>query len=175
MITIVSGTNRNNSLTHKISLLYQQLLESLACESILLDLKQLPKDFVFSALYEHTGNNEAFNPFRDQMNTARKYVFIVPEYNNSFPGVLKAFIDAMDYPDTFLNKKCALVGLSAGIQGAGIALSHLTDIFHYCGMHVLAQKPKLAQIHKHLDEHGQLTNEQYLDLLRKQAQALIDF
>ena len=41
------------------------------------------------------------------------------------------------------DKKAALVGISSGVQGAGLALSHLTDIFNYCGMHVLAQKPKL--------------------------------
>lgn len=101
-------------------------------------------------------------------------MFIVPEYNGSFPGILKSFIDGMTYPNTFRGKKCAMVGLSSGIGGGGIALSHLTDIFHYLGMHVLANKPKLAKIEENMS-NNLLTNKFYIDLLKTQAAMLIDF
>lgn len=109
------------------------------------------------------------------MRESKKYVFIVPEYNGSFPGVLKAFIDGLEYPGTFKNKKAALVGVSSGVQGAGLALSHLTDILNYCGTHVLALKPKLSRIEANLDEHYSLTNQSYKDLLSKQAEMLVKF
>ena len=92
------------------------------------------------------------------------------EYNGSFPGVLKTFIDGLAFPDTFEPKKCALVGLLSGVQGGGLALSHLTDIFNYCGMYVLALKPKLAQISQNIDMEKEIvTNELYRDLLETQA------
>ncbi len=175
MITIVSSTNRNEALSYKISLLYQGILKDLGEESEIIDLNLLPADFITTALYENSGMNDSFNEFRDSMKQAQKYLFVVPEYNGSFPGVLKAFIDGLDYPHTFTNKKCAMVGLSSGIQGAGLALSHLTDIFNYCGMSVLAQKPKLALIEKHIDEDFNITNVLYMDLLREQASLLIKF
>ena len=109
------------------------------------------------------------------MSQAQKYVFIVPEYNGSFPGVLKTFIDGLEYPNTFKNKKCALVGLSSGVQGGGLALSHLTDIFNYCGMNVLALKPKLARIEAHIDGDFQITNNLYMQLLKEQAEKFIEF
>ena len=81
--------------------------------------------------------------FQNQIDQCEKFVFITPEYNGSFPGVLKAFIDGMRFPGTFEGKKCALVGISAGTQGGALAMSHLTDIFNYLGMTVLANKPRL--------------------------------
>ena len=66
------------------------------------------------------------------------------------------------------------MGVSSGVQGAGLALSHLTDIFNYCGMHVLAQKPKLAKIEANM-EKGKITNTLYQTLLEEQVNEFIGF
>ncbi len=174
MITIICSTNRENAISKEISMVYQDILRSKGVDSEIIDLVDIPEDFLFSALYEKSGKNESFNPYRKKMKEARKMVFIVPEYNGSFPGVLKAFIDGLEFPATFTNKKCALVGVSSGLQGGGLAMSHLTDIFNYCGMNVLAQKPKLAQIDKNFDA-GKFTNPKYHELLERQIKAFIDF
>ncbi|MGY6560214.1 MAG: NADPH-dependent FMN reductase [Nitritalea sp.] len=175
MILLIVGTNRKQALSNKIAAQYREILvEQGAAEVETLALEELPADFAFSALYEYNGKNPAFNALLARISAAEKYVFIVPEYNGSFPGVLKTFIDGMSYPNGFRDKKCALVGLSSGIGGAGIALSHLTDIFHYLGMHVLAQKPKLAQIERNMQE-DRIQNPLYLELLQGQAKALLQF
>ncbi len=173
-IAIICGTNRNDSISMEVSLIYQSLLEELGQQTQIIDLKELPVDFAFSALYENSGKNEAFNKYREIMVRLKKFVFVVPEYNGSFPGVLKTFIDGLKFPSSFTDKKCALVGVSSGVQGAGLALSHLTDIFNYCGMNVLALKPKLSQIDKHLKE-GEITNSLYNQLLKDQVRKLIVF
>ncbi|WP_268035188.1 NADPH-dependent FMN reductase [Algoriphagus sp. PAP.12] len=174
MIKIIVGTNRKNSVSKTIAELYQEILKSKGAESEILELEDLPSDFIDTALYENNGQNEAYNAFHDRIEEGKKFVFIVPEYNGSFPGILKTFIDGMNYPNTFKNKKAALVGLSSGIGGGGIALSHLTDIFHYLGMHVLALKPKLAKIEQNMSDNL-LTNRLYLELLHSQAEMLLDF
>jgi chromate reductase len=173
-IVLISGTNREDALTRIITDVYADILKELSVESEIIDLQHLPEDFAFTALYGNAGKNEEFNRFRTIMAESKKFVFIVPEYNGSFPGVLKTFIDGLKFPHTFTNKKCALVGLSAGIQGAGLGLSHLTDIFNYCGMHVLALKPKLSHIEDNMI-NGQITNKLYKDLLEAQASQLLEF
>jgi NAD(P)H-dependent FMN reductase len=173
-IVIVCGTNRNDSVSYQIAQIYQDLLQSMGQKSELIDLKDLPSDFAYTALYEKAGSNEHFNHYRDVMEAADKFVFIVPEYNGSFPGILKTFIDGLKYPMTFRDKKCALVGLSSGMQGAGLALSHLTDIFHYCGTTVLALKPKLGNIGTHFTD-GKIVNEFYKTLLKEQAEKFLRF
>ena len=174
MITIVVGTNRRNSKSRFIANIYHELLTNKNVEAQILDLVDIPQDFINSALYENSGKNDDFNSYRKIIERTEKFVFIVPEYNGSFPGVLKAFIDGLKYPDSFRNKKCALVGLSSGVQGGGLAVSHLTDIFNYCGMHVLALKVKLSQIEANLNREG-ITNDLYNELLEMQANQLIEF
>ncbi|NVJ86869.1 MAG: NAD(P)H-dependent oxidoreductase [Algoriphagus sp.] len=174
MIKIILGTNRKNSVSKLIAQQYQQILKEKGADSEILELEDLPADFIETALYENNGKNEAFNEFHKRVSEGKKFVFIVPEYNGSFPGILKTFIDGMTYPNNFRNKKAALVGLSSGIGGGGIALSHLTDIFHYLGMHVLALKPKLAKIEQNMSDNL-LTNKLYLELLHTQAEMLLEF
>ena len=174
MITIICSTNRNNSVSSIIADIYKENLDELGAESEIVDLKDLPRDFIVSALYEQSGKNEDFNPIREQMKQSEKFVFIIPEYNGSFPGVLKTFIDGLKFPDTFRGKKCALVGVSSGMQGGVLAMSHLTDIMNYCGTSVLAFKPKLPGIDQHLKD-GKLTHEKYNEVLKRQASSFVDF
>ncbi|AKD05251.1 NADPH-dependent FMN reductase [Pontibacter korlensis] len=140
----------------------------------ILDLAELPADFTYSALYKNTGKNEEFNRLTAMIANADKFVFAVPEYNSSFPGVLKAFIDGLDYPYTFKDKKGALIGLSSGMQGSGLALSHLSDILNYLGMHVMATRIKLAHIEKNFNGK-QLTNQLYQELLEEHVEQFIKF
>lgn len=173
-IYIISGTNRQQAVSIQVANIYQQEFKALGVDVEIIDLRQLPADYLFSGLYENAGKNELVNDFRTKMREGSKFVFVIAEYNGSFPGVLKSFIDGLEFPDSFTNKKCALVGLSAGIQGAVLAMSHLTDILNYCGAHVLAQKPKLSLIGANIKE-GVITNELYMQLIKEQVQQLLDF
>lgn len=174
MITIISGTNRKNSNSYKIARQYQGILKKKGVNSEIIDLEKLPDNFLGTALYENSGSNESFRPIMDQMKSCEKFVFIVAEYNGSFPGILKLFIDALEFPGTLKDKKCAMVGLSSGVQGSALAMSHLTDIVNYLGMHVLAQKPKLMSIHDRMED-GKVIDKLGIQLLEEQAEALIKF
>jgi len=171
MITIVAGTNRKTSKTRQVALYYERLLAEAGVESQVLDLAALPEDFIVSALYENAGKNLVFNELRAVLERADKYVFIVPEYNGSFPGVLKAFLDGLSYPSKLTNKQAALVGLSDGIQGGALALSHLNDIFSYLGLNVLAQRVKIPLMKKNFQE-GKVTDVFINQLLNEQATLL---
>lgn len=174
MLSIISGTNRKPSHSIKIAEYYAGILQRKGISSQIIDLTSLPENFVFSALYDNEGRDEAFNKISAQIKASDKFVFIVPEYNGSFPGVLKAFIDGLEFPASFKNKKCALVGISAGAMAGALALSHLTDILNYLGMHVLAIKPRLPRIASILDD-GKI-NDPFLEkLLDTQAEELINF
>ena len=175
MYIIISCTNRPNSVTRQLSSIYQKTLTELDIESKIIDLQDLPGDYLESALYGNSGKNESFNPTRKVMAEAKKFIFIIPEYNGSFPGVLKAFIDGLEFPATFTNKKCALVGLSSGTQGGGLALSHLTDILNYCGTHVLALKLRLFSIDNNIDLTQLKLKGLYQELLEQQAKEFISF
>ena len=174
MITLISGTNRPASNSRAVVNMYAGLLEAKGIPYQVLDLADLPADFTSSALYDNVGKNEAFNKLSAMIASADKFVFVVPEYNSSFPGVLKAFIDGLSYPNTFRDKKGALIGISSGMQGSGLSLSHLTDILNYLGMHIMAMKPKFAHIENNFNGTS-LTNKLYQELLEQHVEQFIKF
>lgn len=172
--SVICGTNRKEALSFSVAQAYRDLLLENGIDATLVDLSKLPIDFAFSALYDNHKKNEAFNEFDRIMQRTEKYVFIIPEYNGSFPGVLKTFIDGLTYPSTFRNKKAALVGVSSGGEGASLALSHFTDILNFCGMHVLAYKARLEHIERHVESNA-ITNPEYMEKLRKQITQFLEF
>lgn len=174
MITIIVGTNRKDAVSQHIAKQYAEILGENGIQSTIFNLQDLPHDFIKSALYENVGKNEQFNLVRDLMNESTKFLFVIPEYNGSFPGVLKAFIDGLDRSKALTDKKSALVGISSGDQGAGIALSHFTDILNYCGTHVLAYRLRIPKIEEVMTDN-KITNSVLLAKIHKQAQKLIEF
>jgi NAD(P)H-dependent FMN reductase len=173
-VLLICGTNRNDSLSLPVTKVYEQILVNAGAETQMINLQDLPVDFAFTALYDNQGKNYQFNRFIEAVADHDKCVFIVPEYNGSFPGILKTFIDGLPYPGAFRAKKCALVGLSSGGHNASLALSHLTDIFNFCGMNVLAYQPRLEHIEEFVKE-GTITNPKYLQRLERQAKQFIEF
>ncbi|OGX88033.1 NADPH-dependent FMN reductase [Hymenobacter lapidarius] len=173
MITLLVGTNRPNSRARRVATYYTRLLTTLDAESQILDLAELPADFIASALYENAGTNPAFNKLAGLLDAGDKLVIITPEYNASFPGVLKAFIDGLPYPGGIRGKKAALIGLSSGGQGGLLAMTHLSDILMYLGTTVLPQRVRLPFIDQDLNAEDGLNHDLSELLLREQAEALL--
>lgn len=174
MITLISSTNRPASLSLKIAEQYSEMLEQRGVSTNIISLESLPADFLGTALYHNSGKNEVFNPIRKHMEEAQKFAFFIPEYNGSFPGVLKLFIDGLKFPGTLKNKKAGLIGVSSGIQGGALALSHINDVFNYLGMHVMANRVKLYKIEEKMS-NGKVTDPQFIQLLERHAEQLIEF
>lgn len=169
MITIIAGTNRPDSNSEKIANFYNDLIPE---ESQVLALQDLPNDFVFADTYGE-GCADFNKIVTEKVINADKFIFVIPEYNGGFPGVLKAFIDAVP-PKEFYNKKAALVGISSGHTGALRPMDQFSDILHYLKVEVLSAKPKLSGIESLLTG-DKLTDERSLDLLNDQIERFAKF
>lgn len=102
-----------------------------------------------------------------------KLIFVVPEYNGGFPGILKAFIDACP-SNVFYGKKAGLIGLSAGRSGSLRAMDQLTNVLNYLQVNVYFAKPKLSGIDD-LVKSEELVDTESLDILKKHASGFIEF
>jgi NAD(P)H-dependent FMN reductase len=79
-----------------------------------------------------------------------KWIIIIPEYNGTFPGYFKLFLDACsvyDYENTFKNKKIWLIGLGSGRGGNIRGLDHLTTAMNYLGCVIFPNRLAISQIH----------------------------
>jgi len=171
---IIIGTNREKSKSRHLADFYNETFQEKGINTEILDLADLPVDFTHTALYDNVGKSDGFNKLQEKVDRHEKMVFIVPEYNGSFPGVLKTFFDGLRHPNSFRGKKGALTGISAGAQGGGLALSHLTDILNYMGMHILAIKPKLSNIDAFITGKT-LSNPTYIEKVEKQVEEFLKF
>ncbi len=171
MITIISATNRPNSNSLKIAKNYTQLMEKQGIESKLFSFERLPQNFIATDLYDKRSEN--FQQLLDEfIIPAKKFVFIVPEYNGSFPGILKTFIDAL-HPDINRGKLVALVGVSSGRAGNIRGMEHLTGILHYLGMHILPNKLPISSVLTLLNKDGILKDENTIKVLERQIEEFV--
>lgn len=173
MTIIVSGTNRPNSNTAKISRYYQKILAQKGFASEILYLTDLPETVIKTDLFGQ--RSEAFQPIQDKITEADKFVFVVPEYNGSFPGVLKLFIDCCKFPESFYDKKVALVGHSTGKYGNIRGIDHLTGICNYINLQVMPLKIHIPHIHTELNDSGDFFKEDTLKFTNQQIEKFIVF
>ncbi len=144
MITIVSGTNRKGSMTFQVAQLCKNLLTQKGEVAQILDLQDLPHDFVFSALYGNK-NPEFESILKEYIYSSSKLVLISPEYNGGFSGVLKAFMDGWS-PRVLTNQKVALIGVASGRSGNLRGLDYLTNCCHYMKLPVYFDKVPVSRI-----------------------------
>lgn len=173
MLTIIAGTNRHGSSTLKLANYYQKkLLEKIADVQVL-SLENLPDNLLKTDLYGK--RSEDFAPIQELISASEKFIFIIPEYNGSFPGALKVFVDACDFPQTFYDKKAALVGISSGKYGNIRGVDHFTGVCNYLNMHVFSLKLHIPFIRKELDVNGNLTEPETIKFTNEQIERFIKF
>lgn len=150
MYTIISGTNRVESHTEKVAAEYQRLLKEKKIDAGILSLKNL--DVLDRTPAFLKIENEVLIP-------TQKFIFILPEYNGTFPGVLKAMIDNSDVKKAWYHKKALLTGVSTGRAGNLRGMDHLSASLHYLKMDVYHNKLPISVIDKVMDANGRLNNE----------------
>ena len=180
MITLISGTNRKESESQKFAKHIFQVLKQKTKEELkFFSLVDLPLEMFHTAMYSETTQSKDLAKIQDDcMIPAEKFIFILPEYNGSFPGVFKLFLDAISiraYKATFSNKKVCLIGIAAGRAGNLRGLDHLTGILHHVGSHVMPNKLPISTIGNLTNEAGAITDKGTLTAIENQLDAFLVF
>ena len=166
MYTIISGTNRPGSHTEKVARQYQKIFRAKGIDANIFSLQHL------DVLEKNPGFLKAENEF---LVPTQKFIFIIPEYNGSFPGVLKAMIDISDIRKTWWGKKALLTGVSTGRAGNLRGMDHLTGVLNYVRMIVHHNKLPISVIDKVMDEDGTITDKNTLLAIDQQVDEFINF
>ena len=173
MITIISATHREDSLTAKVADIYSEFLNQLNIENQVFYLKDLPKDFLFTNFY-----GASTEPFVEMVNSyfenVNKFIVVSPEYHGSYPGIFKSLVDCIG-GEMIKEKKVALVGVATGRIGNLRGMDHLTALFHHLKAEVFSSKPKISQVHKLLDESGKLNDDETEKVIKSQLKGFLAF
>jgi chromate reductase len=116
---------------------------------------------------------------KQRIRAADAVLLVTPEYNYSVPGVLKNTIDWASRPygdNAWDGKPVAVMGASVGMMGTARAQYHLRQIFVFANMHPLNQpEVMVANAAQRFDAHGNLTDENTKEHVRKLLRGLIEW
>lgn len=173
-IAIIVGTNRAGSLTANIARQVVGMFGELDVVVDLIDLAELPRAIFDPESF--TRRYETDSALTQRLASADGLVFLCPEYNGSFPGVLKHVMDVQNYEQCFGGKAACLVGIAAGDFGAVRALDHLAGVLGYRSANIYGKKTYIRNVDEApMDENGYLTDPEIVGRLRAQAAGFAEF
>ena len=180
MITVISASNRLDNFTRPFAEYYYSRLREHSEEPVsFLSLDEITENFIDTTMYAATEQAPVITRLQDEhIIPARKFVFVLPEYNGSYPGVLKAFFDAVsvrEYRASFLGKKAALIGTSSGRAGNLRGLDHFGDVLNHVGIVLYPKKLPISQIKGLLDGRGGISDAPTRQVLDAHARAFVAF
>ena len=163
MIVIVQGSNRKGNLTRPFVEYAADYLNEKGEACVILDLEHLPSDVLHSEMYADGVEHYFLDQAATEMRKTNRWVFAFPEYNGSFPGGLKVFIDALSVRDLktlFGEKTAGLIGTSTGRAGNLRGLDHFHSVLNHLGTTVMPQSLPISHIAEMIDEDGNLIDEE---------------
>lgn len=174
----IVGSLRADSYNRQLALATGALLGDRA-EFTLLDYREVP---LFNQDIEIPAP-EAVRQAREAVKAADGLWFFTPEYNHSFPGVLKNLVDWLSRPvsDTerqVLSRRAAAIsGITTGMGGTLIAQDQLVMLLSLLNVRIM-NFPRVAVpgAKQQLDAQGRLSlSETSLGFLTKQVDAYLNF
>ncbi|MGK0391468.1 MAG: chromate reductase [Maribacter sp.] len=179
MITIISGTNRKNSNTAIVAQHYADSLRPKTSQTVnLVSLEEIQHDLLHGDMYNPEAMKDKLKELQDStILPAEKFIFVIPEYNGSYPGIVKLFLDAIsvrNYKGNFAGKKALLVGVASGRAGCLRGMDHLNGTLNHVGVAVHPNKLPLSAIESLLDENQQF-KEDASAVINTQIEAFLQF
>ena len=165
MIAVISGTNRPGAKTRAVAVLADEMIRDVGETTRFLDLAELPDELFLPSAY--AVKPDGFSTFQQSILDADGILTVVPEYNGSFPGVLKYFIDMLQFPESLVDKPACLIGLSAGRWGGVRSVEQLKMVLQYRHAHLYGRTCFLPGIGTLLDDDGRMTDPEIEDRLRQ--------
>jgi len=180
MITIISGSNRKNNLTvHFATYIFKYLQGVTDIKVRFIDLSKVDSYSISETMYDPAEQHTVIkNIQNDYIIPASKFWFFVPEYNGSYPGIVKLVLDAIsvrNYKESFSNKKACITGIASGRAGNLRGMDHLAEVLNHLGIHVHPNKNPISSIHHLIDEKKGLVDDTVTANLEKQAHELLNF
>jgi NAD(P)H-dependent FMN reductase len=171
-ILVISGTNRPGANALRVANVILGHYQKAGVTAELFSLAEMPKEVFDPSSYATKPAN--FVAVQQRILDASGLHVVTPEYNGSFPGVLKYFIDMLKFPESFERKPVAFVGEAAGIWGGLRSVEQLQHIFGYRNAHIFPERVFIPGVNGKFDASGTLDAE-LSARLAKQAAGFAEF
>jgi chromate reductase, NAD(P)H dehydrogenase (quinone) len=173
VIVVLSGSNRPRSRTLQVARAVLPLLVAEGAEPHLINLEDLPADLFVPASY---GNPPpSFRTYQDAILSAQGVLTVVPEYNGSYPGALKYFIDLLKFPESLRGVPAGFIGVATGEWGGLRAVEQLQMVFRYRRAHLFGHAVFVREVHKVLDAAGRIADAKVEERFKDMIHGFVGF
>lgn len=176
-IAAIVGSLRKDSFNRKLALAAQKVIGDRAIFEII-DFSDVPfmnTDIEYPA-------PESVRRVREQVKSADGVWIFTPEYNHSYPGVLKNLIDWLSRPvskeerQVLSHKKIAISGATNGKGGTLIAQDLLVMLLSMLNANIMNfPRLSISNVTEQMDDSGNLILTSSLPYLQKQADAFLKY
>ncbi|HJU60431.1 MAG TPA: NAD(P)H-dependent oxidoreductase [Candidatus Binatia bacterium] len=154
-IPVILGTTRKGRMSANAArFMVGQIEKRDGIKTELIDISELPMpvDDAGEAIKDPT--------FSEKMAMADALVIVTPEYNHSFPGLLKHVLDSC--LKEYIHKAAGIVGVSAGPFGGVRAIQDFLPVIRELGLVNIFWDVNFGNISKVFDESGKLLDEAFV-------------
>src|SRR6476661_9167857 len=165
-IPVILGTARKGRMSaHAAQFVLGELHKQAQVESELIDIARLPLPV------DDAGEAIKNAEFSAQMESADALVVVTPEYNHSFPGLLKHVLDSC--LKEYIHKAVGVVGVSAGAFGGTRVIESLLPVMRELGLVTIFWDVNVSNARKVFDESGGLRDPALLQRIDKFLRELL--
>jgi NAD(P)H-dependent FMN reductase len=154
-IPVILGTTRKGRMSeHAARFMTAQIARREGLVTELIDISNLPMPV------DDAGDGIKDPAFSEKMVMADALVIVTPEYNHSFPGLLKHVLDSC--LKEYIHKAAGIVGVSAGPFGGVRAIQDLLPVIRELGLVNIFWDVNFGNVSKVFDESGKLLDDAFI-------------
>jgi NAD(P)H-dependent FMN reductase len=147
---------------HAARFMAQQIEKRREIATELIDISKLPMPI------DDAGDGIKDSAFSEKMVMADALVIVTPEYNHSFPGLLKHVLDSC--LKEYVHKAAGIVGVSAGPFGGVRAIQDFLPVIRELGLVNIFWDVNFSNVASVFDESGKLLDQAFI----KRADKFLD-
>jgi chromate reductase, NAD(P)H dehydrogenase (quinone) len=163
-VLVFAGSIRSDSYNQKLARAAANALREVGADVTFADLKAYPMPFYDGDVEASQGMPENARAFKKILGEHDAFVIASPEYNGSFPALLKNVIDWTSRPEAgekplvaYRGKTAAILSTSPGQGGGKRGLKHLRELLEMIGVDVISAQLTVPRAGEAFDAAGELT------------------
>src|SRR2546430_3193595 len=151
-IPVILGTARQGRESeHAARFVFEQTKKRAGVETEFIDVRSLPMRL------DDAGEQIKDPKFSATINRCDGLIIVTPEYNHSFPGLLKHALDTC--LKEYIHKAVGICGVSAGPFGGARVIENLLPVMRELGLVTIFEDVNFGRIKTVFDEQGQLLDQ----------------
>lgn len=166
-IPIILGTVRQGRMSEPVAkFIFEQVNNYQGVKTELIDIRQLPIPIT------DAGSDAKIPGFSEIIQQADGLIIVTPEYNHSYPGMLKHVLD-LNYKE-YLHKAVGVCSVSVGAFGGVRAIEALLPTLKAFGLGTIVSDLNFGNVTKIFDQSGNLIEpETYIRRFERFMQELV--